>query len=318
MRTFVVLSAEEWGTWHVARRFIALAGSIEEMIHSMTAFARREGETPWGVLTWELRTVNHRYLEISPRLPEDLRTLEVQVRERVSSALQRGKVECQLRLQALARQASDFALNKELITRVVAATAEVDRMLDQPAAVNAVEILRWPGVIQAPQPDHEQMAAGALRVLDEALADLTATRAREGAKLKEMILQRCEGVAAQAAVAVRRLPEVRVRMREKLQARLTDIKAELDPLRVEQEMVLLAQRLDVEEELDRLAAHLEEVKRVLDKAGPAGRRLDFLMQELHREANTLGSKSGDVETTRASMEMKVLIEQMREQVQNIE
>lgn len=288
------------------------------MIHSMTAFARREAETPWGVLTWELRTVNHRYLEISPRLPEDFRVLESQVRDRISAALQRGKVECQLRFQSLAQQSPDFALNKELITCLVTAAAEVDRVLDRPAAVNALEILRWPGVIQAPQPDHEQMASVALKILDEALAELQATRAREGAKLKELISQRCQGVAAQAAVAGQRLPEVRARLREKLLTRLTEIKAELDPMRVEQEMVLLSQRLDVEEELDRLAAHLAEVKRVLGQGGPAGRRLDFLMQELNREANTLGSKSGDVETTRASMEMKLLIEQMREQVQNIE
>ncbi len=288
------------------------------MIFSMTAFARREGETPWGVLTWELRTVNHRYLEITPRLPEDFRVLESQVRERIGAALQRGKVECQLRFQSLAQQSPDFALNKELIARLVTATAEVDRLLAQPAAVNALEILRWPGIIQAPQPDHEQMTAVAIRILDEALAELQATRAREGAKLKELILQRCEGVAAQAAAAARRLPEVRARLREKLLARLAEVKGELDPMRVEQEMVLLSQRLDVEEELDRLAAHLAEVKRVLGQNGPAGRRLDFLMQELHREANTLGAKSGDVETTRASMEMKVLIEQMREQVQNIE
>jgi uncharacterized protein (TIGR00255 family) len=288
------------------------------MIHSMTAFARREGETPWGTLTWELRTVNHRYLEISPRLPEEFRVLDSRLRERIGAALQRGKVDCQLRFQSLAQQSPDFALNKELIARLVEATAEVDRMLDRPSAVSALEILRWPGVIQAPQPDHEQMATAALRILDEALAELTATRAREGAKLKDLILQRCDGVAAQAAAAAKRLPEVRERLREKLLTRLADIKGELDPLRIEQEMVLLAQRLDVEEELDRLNAHLAEVRRILDQPGPAGRRLDFLMQELHREANTLGSKSGDVETTRASMEMKVLIEQMREQVQNIE
>jgi uncharacterized protein (TIGR00255 family) len=162
------------------------------------------------------------------------------------------------------------------------------------------------------------LAAAALQILDEALAELQATRAREGVKLKELILQRCDAVAEQAALAARRLPEVRARLREKLLARLAEVKGELDPLRVEQEMVLLSQRLDVEEELDRLGAHLAEVRRILAKPGPAGRRLDFLMQELHREANTLGSKSGDVETTRASMEMKVLIEQMREQVQNIE
>ena len=288
------------------------------MTQSMTAFARREGETPWGVLTWELRTVNHRYLEISPRLPEEFRVLESAVRERINRALQRGKVDCQLRFQSLTQQSADFSLNKELIARLAAAAAEVDGQLQRPAPLNALEILRWPGVIQAPQPDHEQMAAMALSILDEALAELQAIRAQEGAKLQDLILQRCQGVAEQAEIATQRLPEVRVRLREKLVSRLADLKGELDPVRLEQEMTLLAQRLDVEEELDRLKVHLEEVKRVLDKAGPAGRRLDFLMQELHREANTLGSKSGDVETSRASMEMKVLIEQMREQVQNIE
>ena len=288
------------------------------MIHSMTAFARREGETPWGALVWELRTVNHRYLEISPRLPEDFRVLESQVRDRINGALHRGKVDCQLRFQSLAQQSPEFALNKDLIKRLATIVTEVDSQLERPAPVNALEVLRWPGVIQAPQPDHEQMVAAALRILDEALAELTATRAREGDKLKALILQRCEAVADQAAIAVQRLPEVRTRLREKLLARLAEIKAELDPMRVEQEMVLLSQRLDVEEELDRLTTHLAEVKRVLSRTGPAGRRLDFLMQELHREANTLGSKSGDVETTRVSMEMKVLIEQMREQVQNIE
>jgi uncharacterized protein (TIGR00255 family) len=288
------------------------------MIHSMTAFARREGETPWGVLTWELRAVNHRYLEIAPRLPEDFRVLEAQVRDRINNALQRGKVDCQLRFQSDVQQSSDFALNKELIARLTAAAGEVGRQLRRPAPLNALDILRWPGVIQSPQPDHEQMAAAVLQILDEALTDLQATRAREGVKLKELILQRCDAVAAQAAIAAQRLPEVRIRLREKLVSRLAEVQAELDPMRVEQEMVLLSQRLDVEEELDRLAAHLAEVRRVLKQSGPAGRRLDFLMQELHREANTLGSKSGDVETTRASMEMKVLIEQMREQVQNIE
>src|SRR3569832_389620 len=239
------------------------------MIHRMTAFARRERATPWGTLVWELRSVNHRYLELAPRLPEELRVIEAPLRERVAAAEQRGKVDCQL---------------------------------------------RW----QSAPPDAEQLAAAALALLDEARAELTATRAREGAKLQELIAQRCEAVAAEAAQARQRLPEVRVRFREKLAALFAEMKTELDPQRLEQEMVLLSQRLDVEEELDRLDAHLAEVRRVLGQAGAVGRRLDFLMQELHREANTLGSKSADVETTRISVEMKVLIEQMREQVQNIE
>ena len=288
------------------------------MIHSMTAFARRERATSWGTLVWELRSVNHRYLELAPRLPEELRVIEPQLRERASAALQRGKVDCQLRWQALAQQTAEFALNKELAKRVVAAAAEVDTLLRHPASVSAVDILRWPGVMQTSVPDVEQLTASALALFDEALAELAATRAREGAKLKELIEQRCQAVSAEAGLARQRLPEVRARFREKLSARLAEIKGELDPQRVEQEMVLLSQRLDVEEELDRLDAHLVEVRRVLNQAGAVGRRLDFLMQELHREANTLGSKSADVETTRISVEMKVLIEQMREQVQNIE
>src|SRR3569623_62176 len=251
------------------------------MIHSMTAFARRERATPWGTLVWELRSVNHRYLELAPRLPEELRVIEAPLRERVAAAVQRGKVDCQLRWQSAAQQSVVLSLDTELAKRVVA-------------------------------------AAAALALLDEALAELTATRAREGAKLQELIAQRCEAAAAEAAQARQRLPEVRVRFREKLAARLAEMKTELDPQRLEQEMVLLSQRLDVEEKLDRLDAHLAEVRRVLGQAGAVGRRLDFLMQELHREANTLGSNSADVETTRISVEMKVLIEQMREQVQNIE
>lgn len=288
------------------------------MIHSMTAFARREQATPWGALVWELRSVNHRYLEISPRLPEELRVTEAPLRERVAATVQRGKVDCQLRWQAATQQSMELSLNKDLAKRLVAVAAEVDGLLRHPASVSAFEVLRWPGVVQSTPADVEQLSAIALALLDEALAELAATRAREGAKLKAIIEQRCEAVAAQAAQARQRLPEVRARFRDKLRARLAEIKGELDPQRLEQEMVLLSQRLDVEEEIDRLDAHLIEVRRVLNQSGAVGRRLDFLMQELHREANTLGSKSADVETTRISVEMKVLIEQMREQVQNIE
>src|SRR3569832_2424864 len=293
------------------------------MIHRMTAFARRERATPWGTLVWELRSVNHRYLELAPRLPEELRVIEAPLRERVAAAVQRGKVDCQLRWQSaaqqsVAQQTEEKTQETEKAKRKEAATTEVDALLRHPASISALEILRWPGVVQSAPPDVEQLAAAALALLDEALAELTATRAREGAKLQELIAQRCEAVAAEAAQARQRLPEVRVRFRETLAARLAEMKTELDPQRLEQEMVLLSQRLDVEEELDRLDAHLAEVRRVLGQAGAVGRRLDFLMQELHREANTLGSKSADVETTRISVEMKVLIEQMREQVQNIE
>src|SRR3569832_2432146 len=204
--------------------------------------------------------------------PDGRRVIEAPLRERVAAAVQRGKVDCQLRWQSAAQQSVVLSLDTELAKRVVAAAAEVDALLRHPASISALEILRWPGVVQSAPPDVEQLAAAALALLDEALAELTATRAREGAKLQELIAQRCEAVAAEAAQARQRLPEVRVRFREKLAARLAEMKTELDPQRLEQEMVLLSQRLDVEEELDRLDAHLAEVRRVLGQGGAGGRR----------------------------------------------
>src|SRR3569833_614833 len=244
------------------------------MIHSMTAFARRERATPWGTLVWELRSVNHRYLELAPRLPEELRVIEAPLRERVAAAVQRGKVDCQLRWQSAAQQSVVLSLDTVLAKRVVA-----EALRRHPASISALEILRWPGVVQSAPPDVEQLAAAARALLDEALAELTAPRAREGAKLQELLAQRCEAVAAAAARARHRLREVRVRFREKLAARLAEMKTELDPQRLEQEMVLLSQRLDVEEELDRLDAPLAEVRRDLGLAGAVGRRLAFLKQE---------------------------------------
>ncbi len=284
----------------------------------MTAYARQEQDTPWGVFTWELRSVNHRYLEISPRLPEDLRGLEAAVRERIQATLGRGKVECVLRYRPAADVSAELVLNRPLIEALETAMKELEQALPVSAAVSPLDLLRWPGVVEAAQLDLEQVSAAALAALDAALEDLVATRRREGEKLKSLIEQRCGGIETAVAQARERLPEVRARLREKLHARLEEVRAELDPARVEQEMVLLSQRLDVEEELDRLTAHVAEVQRVLTQPEPVGRRLDFLMQELNREANTLGSKSADVETTRIAVELKVLIEQAREQVQNVE
>ncbi len=288
------------------------------MIRSMTAFARHERETPWGTLTWELRSVNHRYLEVTPRLPEELRALETRVRERANAALGRGKLECQLRFRSLEAAARGIALNRELIAGVVAAAGEVSAVTPNAAAVNPLDVLRWPGVVQAAPLDYEGLAEEVMAAFDAALMELVETRAREGAQLSALIEQRCEGIETQVAEVKQRVPEVMTRLREKLLARLAEVRAELDPARLELEMVLFSQRLDVEEEIDRLGAHVAEVRRVLKQKEPVGRRLDFLMQELNREANTIGSKSADVETTRASVELKVLIEQMREQVQNIE
>ena len=288
------------------------------MIRSMTAFARHERETPWGALTWELRSVNHRYLEVSPRLPEDLRALETRVRERANAVLGRGKLECQLRFRAAETAAAGIALNRELIAGLVTATDEVSAVMPAAAPVNPLDVLRWPGVVQAAPIDYERIAEEVMAAFDSALRELVDTREREGAKLRALIEQRCDAIETQVNAVTQRVPEVLARQREKLVARLAEVRAELDPSRLELEMVLFSQRLDVGEEVDRLAAHIGEVRRVLKQKEPVGRRLDFLMQELNREANTLGSKSADVETTRASVELKVLIEQMREQVQNIE
>jgi len=288
------------------------------MIRSMTAFARQEAQGEWGAMQLELRSVNHRYLEVTPRLPEELRAMEPKLRERINQRLGRGKVECNVRYQPPQSVAGEMSLNLELVKQLAHVSREVDGIIYNPAPINSLEVLRWPGVLETPSIDEEQLHAALLGLADQALDDLIDDRQREGEKLKAIILQRCDG-AEEVVTAVRqRLPEVLDGVRKRLEARLAELKQELDQDRLEQEMVLLAQKLDVDEEMDRLGTHIEEVRRVLDSDEPVGRRLDFLMQELNREANTLGSKSADTETTRASVDLKVLIEQMREQIQNIE
>lgn len=288
------------------------------MIHSMTAFARCERQGEWGTAAWELRSVNHRYLEAGVRMPESVRDLEGVVRERLRTALKRGKVEAGLRLQTGETAAAGVSLDVELARQVVHASREVDSLLYNPAPVSSMDVLRWPGVIRTEQADPETLRAALLELLDEAIAELLEARAREGAQLRGFIEERLAAVGAEVERVRTRVPEVLAAQRERLLARLEEVRAELDPARLEQEMVLLAQKIDVTEEMDRLGAHVKEVGRVLKQGGAVGRRLDFLMQELNREANTLGSKSQDAETTRSSVELKVLIEQMREQVQNIE
>jgi len=288
----------------------------------MTAFTRKEGDGEWGRLTLELRSVNHRYLETTLRLPEELRALEPRLRERIGARLGRGKVDCNMRYEGPQLQAGELIVNKEFAQGLAHASREVDSMLYNPGPVSSMEVLKWPGVLHAPETDLETLAAAATASLDEALDDLVAARSREGERLKALIEQRCDAVAEVVSQVRQVLPEIQQRLRDRLLARLGEVQseagAEPDNGRLEQEMVYLAQRMDVDEELDRLAAHLDEVRRVLDADEPVGRRLDFLMQELNREANTLGSKSADTRTTRASVDLKVLIEQMREQVQNIE
>jgi uncharacterized protein (TIGR00255 family) len=288
------------------------------MIRSMTAFARSERTEQWGTACWELRSVNNRYLDVTPRLPEEARAVESAVRERVRAKLGRGKVDCSLRLSLGASNNASLEVNLELAKRVADATREIDALLHDPSRVNAIEVLRWPGVVQTQSPDVDALGKAVLDLLDEALAQLVATREREGQHIAALLSQRCDDIQAIIEAVRKRLPEVLEACRQRLRDRLAELVEQLNEERLEQEIALVAQKTDVAEELDRLDAHVKEVRRVVEKEQPAGRRLDFLMQELNREANTLGSKSIDTETTRASVDLKVLIEQMREQIQNVE
>jgi uncharacterized protein (TIGR00255 family) len=288
------------------------------MIRSMTAFSRLEKNTEKGLLSWEIRSVNHRFSEVSLRIHEDFRSLEPKIREKIASRIKRGKIDVSLRYQAASAEVQDLDIDKELTTKLAHATREVDQLLYNAAPINALDVLRWPGVIKAPEQDLTQLGSDAMALLDETLSELLDSRAREGEKLKAMVEARCEAIESQVKSVSQRLPEILKVMRNRLEERLADIKGELDPARVEQEIVILANKADVDEEMDRLTTHVAEVRRILDQDEPVGRRLDFLMQELNREANTLGSKSVHTDLTNASVELKVLIEQMREQIQNIE
>jgi uncharacterized protein (TIGR00255 family) len=289
------------------------------MIRSMTGFARRERQGPWGTLTCELRSVNHRYLELSLRLPEDLRGLESDARQLLSASLRRGKVDAGVYLRGAAAAAPAVEINRPLVEQVLAAAVVVRRIAgDAAGLVEPLDVLRWPGVIRDMERDVAPVATAAMDLLRETATELNDARAREGARIRDMVVQRCEALR-ESVVAVRaRLPEVTARIRARVLERVGQLGTTVDPERLEQEIALLAYKMDVEEELDRLGSHIAETLQVLDSKEPAGRRLDFLMQEFNREANTLSSKSQDNETTRAAVDMKVLIEQMREQVQNVE
>jgi uncharacterized protein (TIGR00255 family) len=289
------------------------------MIRSMTGFARRERQGPWGTLTCELRSVNHRYLELSLRLPEDLRSLENDARQILGGLLRRGKVDAGVYLRGSPATVAALELNASLAEQVLARAADVSRISGGTAgAPDPLDVLRWPGVIRETERDISPLAAEATLLLRETAADLNDARAREGARIREMLAQRCEALRDIVATLRAKLPELAARIRTRVAERVAQLGTQVDPERLEQEIVLLAYKMDVEEELDRLGSHLTETLQVLDSTEPAGRRLDFLMQEFNREANTLSSKSQDVEMTRAAVDMKVLIEQMREQVQNVE
>ena len=288
------------------------------MLRSMTAFARQEQSSAWGAIIWELRSVNHRYLETSLRLPEALRTLETLARERIAAKLSRGKVEGTLKLQTTGAALTAITLNSPVVERLLEVASELEHMMGPGTGLRLIDVLRWPGAISEAEPDLDEIKLTLLSSLDAALEELVATREREGQRTAEFIRQRCMAMREQVQQVRVRRPEVLIRWRDKLLNRLADISVDADPNRLEQELVLIAQRLDVDEELDRLDTHLNEIDAVLERTEPVGRRLDFLMQELNREANTLSSKSADADATRAAIELKVLIEQMREHIQNIE
>lgn len=288
------------------------------MIQSMTAFARAQAQGNWGTAVCELRSINHRYLEISVRMPENLHALEASMRERIRHYIRRGKIECHIRYQPGDVTGTAITINTHLAQELCKATGVIGGMLTHAAPVNPMDILHWPGILQIAEIDLETIQDEMLKLLEKGLQDLVDARLREGAELKQLFTQRLENMKTELAKVRHRLPEIYSTQRARLVARFSEAKVELDSSRFEQELVLYAQKIDVAEELERLDAHISEVRRILKQGGTAGRRLDFLMQELNREANTLGSKSVDVDTTRASVELKVLIEQIREQVQNVE
>jgi uncharacterized protein (TIGR00255 family) len=284
----------------------------------MTGFARREASGPWGTLVCELRSVNHRFLECGFRLPDEVRATEPELRQVATRELRRGKVDCSISFRATHGAEMALDVDPHALDRVLSRVREMGAALGGNHTVNLMDVLRWPGVVREDNTGSDEVVAAARKLFTETVADLVAARAREGVRLRELIEQRCTNLEGFVAQVRTRLPEVQARVRERLDTRLAELKAQIDQDRLEQELALLLQRLDVDEELDRLTGHIAEIRRIIDSNEAAGRRLDFLMQELNREANTLSSKSQDLETTRAAVEMKVTIEQMREQVQNIE
>ncbi|MEP4890769.1 MAG: YicC/YloC family endoribonuclease [Aliiglaciecola sp.] len=287
------------------------------MIYSMTAFARNEIKAEWGTAIWEIRSVNQRYLETFFRLPEQFRSLEPMLRERFRKRLQRGKVECALRYIPNDAAVGELSLNEDLAKQLLNA-ADWVQSHGQSSGVNPVDILRWPGVIATVETDMDSIQTDIMKGFDDTLNDFIQARAAEGVNLKEMIEQRLDGIQQQVKIVSARMPEIITWQKERLLSRFEEAKIELEAGRVEQEMIMLAQKVDVAEELDRLNSHIGETHNILNKGGACGRRLDFMMQEFNRESNTLGSKSIHADITQSAVELKVLIEQMREQIQNIE
>lgn len=287
------------------------------MIYSMTAFARLEVKKDWGDAIWEIRSVNQRYLENFFRLPEQFRGLENTLREKLRQSLTRGKIECSLRIETKKQTNAELNLNKELANQVIQSLQWIKDQAGE-GEINLTDVLRYPGVVEAQEKDLDAISQDLLTAFDDLLTDFIAMRGREGEKLNDIIQQRLDAIAVEADKVRSQMPAVLQWQRERLLQRFEDAQVNLDPQRVEQEMILLAQRVDVAEELDRLQMHVKETTNILKKGGAVGRKLDFMMQELNRESNTLASKSINADITASAVELKVLIEQMREQIQNLE
>jgi uncharacterized protein (TIGR00255 family) len=282
----------------------------------MTGFARQVAESSFGTLTCEIRAVNHRYLDVQFRLPDELRAKELDFKKLVGSKMRRGKVECSVHFRRAVE--GQGKLNKALVAELRSRVDELNKLLPETRPIDPIDVLRWPGVVDQPEVDAKPIIEAATALLSETLTALAEMRASEGQRIDQMLGRRCDDVLQIAAGVRKRMPEVLQAVRKKQQERIDKLDVDADPARLETELALIAQKLDVDEELDRLLSHVTEIRKNLKEQEPVGRRLDFLMQELNREANTLGSKSADAETTKAAVDLKVLIEQMREQIQNIE
>ena len=286
------------------------------MLNSMTGFARQAAESPVGDLTCEIRSVNHRYLDVQFRLPDELRPKEIDLRQQIAAAIGRGKVECSLFVKRA--QTEQGQLNEAVVAELGARTRRIAEIIGDTSAVDPMDVLRWHGVLEEPEVDAEPLIAAAVELLANTLTSLAEMRANEGRRIAAMIESRCDEILQVADGVKQRLPDVMENVRNRQRDRIAKLDVDADPARLETELALIAQKMDVDEELDRLHSHVSEVRAALVASEPVGRRLDFLMQELNREANTLGSKAADADTTKAAVDLKVVIEQMREQIQNVE
>lgn len=291
------------------------------MIRSMTAFGREVAAEKWGQLSCEIRSVNHRYLDANIRLPEELRNLEQKIRETIGKHIKRGKVDCNIRLDTSTAEVNSVKVNDNFAHKLIDACKDINRISGNKSPIDPIQVLKWPGVIAQEEVNIEPIAEATVELLEKTLNEMVATREREGEKIVGIITDRCTKISENVVIVKEKMPLILQKIRDKVLTRINELELDIDcdnNHRLEQELVMQAQKLDVDEELDRLETHLVEVKRILSTNEPSGRRLDFLMQELNREANTLGSKSADAETTKCAVNIKVLIEQMREQIQNIE